>query len=177
MNRLRRVIWAVAGGVLLLAMPALWGVSYLRGDSILWLRGGGMSFMVNSYHGRVGVWIMAGHVTMGQPPQLVHLADAGFAESAIGWGPDNGFAIHGRDWLYWCDFPAGQSMLGAASRLVVLPHWLLCVPAAGSILLAARRGLRRRYRRRRGLCEVCGYDLRHSAERCPECGTPRLVAV
>jgi hypothetical protein len=35
-----------------------------------------------------------------------------------------------------------------------------------------RRALTRWRRKRRGLCLACGYDLRHSCERCPECGAP-----
>jgi hypothetical protein len=51
--------------------------------------------------------------------------------------------------------------------LVLLPLWW-------SLLRAIVRRRQRRIRKRRGLCEQCGYDLRGSpaANACPECGTP-----
>ena len=51
-----------------------------------------------------------------------------------------------------------------------IPHGL--VAALAMILPAVRTGswLRRRHRRRVGLCPQCGYDLRATPGRCPECG-------
>ena len=53
-----------------------------------------------------------------------------------------------------------------------IPYWLLFVLFALAPMFAGVRFFRARRRRARGLCSVCGYDLRSSPERCPECGTP-----
>jgi hypothetical protein len=58
-------------------------------------------------------------------------------------------------------------------RLVILwvPYWLCVILLATPSLLLTAALLRRRYRARRGCCETCGYDLRATPDRCPECGT------
>jgi predicted amidophosphoribosyltransferase len=56
-----------------------------------------------------------------------------------------------------------------------VPIWMICLLSAPGAMLGSRRCIGRFMRRRRakrGLCLACGYDVRHSQNRCPECGQP-----
>jgi hypothetical protein len=59
---------------------------------------------------------------------------------------------------------------GPPSRAVLVSFWFpvtffALAPAWWTIATIRRR------RRKRGLCPSCGYDLRATPDRCPECGT------
>jgi hypothetical protein len=54
--------------------------------------------------------------------------------------------------------------------ILAIPHWLLIPITFWPILTWAARKNRQRRRRKTGCCLNCGYDLRDSKDRCPECG-------
>ena len=67
--------------------------------------------------------------------------------------------------------PAGEGVLRYVD--VVAPHWMIASASAvlpALWLVGARRRRRTRERLALGLCARCGYDLRATPGRCPECG-------
>src|SRR6266566_6828619 len=56
------------------------------------------------------------------------------------------------------------------SRAVVIPFWALILLSGLPTVTWGRWAAVRMYRKQRGLCPACGYDMRESRERCPECG-------
>jgi hypothetical protein len=60
-------------------------------------------------------------------------------------------------------------------RWIVIPYWFLIATTAIAPFVAFRRTWRRRRRRGENQCAACGYDLRATPDRCPECGTVPAV--
>jgi hypothetical protein len=81
----------------------------------------------------------------------------------VNLSPPSGFALAHR-------MEPGRPGFHGDEWLVTLPTWL---PMAVLLVLPAlwvSRFIRARRGRQRGLCPTCGYDLRATPQRCPECG-------
>jgi hypothetical protein len=58
---------------------------------------------------------------------------------------------------------------------LMVPWWFLALLTAVLPVWRVKSWLKSRRRAEPGGCRVCGYDLRASVDRCPECGTPKAV--
>ena len=91
------------------------------------------------------------------------LAKAGFASGTVGVGRAvpvlSAMPVLGR--LFVATTPA---------RYVKVPWWSLLALTAASPAAAALSAFRRRRRGMAGICRRCGYNLRATPGRCPECG-------
>lgn len=95
--------------------------------------------------------------------------------SVYGFGPGFHSFYYGaqKEKLLGLNAAGEDSFPSVIIHRLVFPHWFAA--SLFSLLPLIWIGMRVRHHRRtarRGLCTVCGYDLRASTERCPECGTP-----
>ena len=103
-----------------------------------------------------------------RPPTYPRRVDGPrFAVEAWGFAWDRRKSRKTRDW-----FGEGERTEEYASWLVIVPHAALALPLAA---LPLGRGVvvwrsRRRRRAAGVVCSACGYDLRATPGRCPECG-------
>jgi hypothetical protein len=82
--------------------------------------------------------------------------------------------------VIWRGYPKEEQYFSSSLmpyRMIAVHYFLIAaVVAAIPLVRFGTRSLRavtRRRRQARSLCERCGYDLRATPERCPECGTAR----
>lgn len=103
-------------------------------------------------------------------PAYMYLIPAPIADVPEGTvAPPPAWTIGGHFGFYFV-----KNGLGSHFHMVCLPYWFIIALFFPPLLPLARRyitQLRGESRKRAGLCVVCGYDLRASKERCPECGT------
>jgi hypothetical protein len=154
--------------VLALALAGLWVRSYWLADSLHWVGvvepggwgrllgldcgGGGAAIHVGAYAGSTERYGAPGRWRW-------QSRDARPVDYAGGsWGQRLGFKY------------ASQRGGDFRWRAVVFPLWVPTVLFAALPLARGAMFVRRRRRVRGGHCVKCGYDLRATPERCPECG-------
>ena len=157
-----------------LAVAALWVRSYFRGDVVSFAGGPPPPAVSSEWFVRsnYGVLYFARNDSFGN--------GFGFDPRPFGWmshPADRGFCgpviQRRRPCFVAGPFSAGGMTWAAGNHAgVTMPHWFVAAAAATAPVLWAGRLCRNRRRRGPTLCQRCGYDLRATPGRCPECGTP-----
>ena len=149
----RRIFTAhsVLSLLLCVATLALWVRSYWRLDCVYYSQDEESTVSVLALHGHVQAAVLKG-ATLGVG-RLTHASESARSYN-IGFGPF-GFSYQSLSMIH----------------VISLPHWFLALLFAILPALRLRALVRSRRLSRIGHCPRCGYDLRATPERCPECGT------
>jgi hypothetical protein len=177
-------IFAAVSVLLFIAVVAIWAATYRTARIGTFRRDESIVYFVASHGGKLELAVQTLTPPVGGPQyeadigtygRLAILCDGNTA-SATTFAPhyaQEGSLGFGKS-RYRGRFAVGPQPMRHAveARAYFVPYWaLLLVAAVAPGKLA--RGRYRAYRRsRRGLCAGCGYDLRATPGRCPECGEP-----
>jgi hypothetical protein len=171
MNRCLRVLRDVATAaslVLCVAAGALWVRSYFVGDGVVWKPGDAPPYY-RAYAGRGVVRLGSGQYDF---PHAAYLDYSASPAPVRQTGFHPGTLAHRLSF----DLHRGPDSKGMPTRDALFPLWSVVLAAGVPPAFRARRARRdhrdrtRRRRAKAGRCTSCGYDLRASPERCPECG-------
>lgn len=167
---IRRVFTFASALSLLLwvAIGLLWVRSYWRFDSAGSPKFHETSYEIASGHGGISLSAVT-WLTTGVNPSWSISSQAIERGERMPWSWSTnrlGFAA-GRE----LDLEEGETAPYANTRYLVVPHWLLFILSGLLPALWIVR-LKRRPSGSTSECPSCGYDLRASKDRCPECGTP-----
>ena len=144
------LVIAVGSTLICLAVCGVWVRSYWRMDTLAFQPG-------NSVY---GVFSNRGVMAMG-------MGEA--SGTGRGWQYEEGPAEYGLGSTFGLHFGFGV-FAQYDSRMLFFPHAVAATLSGGMGWISWLK-YRRRYRRdRAGMCPACGYDLRATPDRCPECG-------
>jgi len=164
---------AVASGALVLLCVLVGGVSF-RVGAVMHLRMPTRMYYIVANYGTidVGWW---------RRDQWSYLTERPVAFKTF----DNPYQIS-QDWLYYATIAtehiefAGAGFVRytqpsaplAVFRQIRVPIWMPAAMLALLLIFSVRWLRAESCKAREGLCRRCGYDLRASTDRCPECGEP-----
>lgn len=182
--------------LLTLVVVALWVRGHTWQDTVVLQRlandrSSVHTFQATSNRGRMGLeWTIMTYAPPGADPSIPTLeffsTKNGEYEESLGWSEDSflGFARTDLQFNYKGvalveSEEGGQARraLATSSRIrqILFPNWFVLLLLQLPTLLCLRGWRRERNRIRNNCCPVCGYDLRATPERCPECGTENAM--
>jgi hypothetical protein len=168
---------AVASAVLVAAGCAAWAASWI--DGVAFSRGRVLAFHLNDKRGNfLGLFHDVEHLnTEGAWQSLRTFTKRQDWHEWRGFGHGTGH-YQTKVWLPGVHPNPGVGMNGrfqesidAEYSIITAPIWPFPVIAALIPLCWVLLAYRRHARREGGRCLVCGYDLRATPDKCPECGT------
>jgi hypothetical protein len=163
---------------LLLILSLLWIRSYWRTDTLLLFVPGDRVQGVTSARGVILVAVSNVAVGREWAWSADHVAfeneadDPGFDKSAAVLIGVDETIVKPKFLGFGAVFPAQNQLLIQRTRaaVILVPHWFILGLIAIFPVRAALRRRRMARWKREGRCVQCGYDLRASPQRCPECG-------
>jgi hypothetical protein len=183
MRRAMLIVVTLVSLLLLAIVTADWAYSLNNSETIIRVQGGKI-FAIDNFNGEAAFWI--GWMKDSEPDGWHHehwprqnskmTKDLGIRNAA---GQELWFAGFGYTSRHRFPVTAEQGIDPAritGQRGVVIPSWFMTLAFTLIPTITLLKLIRSFTRRSAGRCAVCGYDLRASPDRCPECGTVPAAA-